>query len=90
MRVMERWSEDVMKTARRQRSSSPHHLIPPSQSGQGVVEYAVLMAVLVAALIGMTSYIQRSLAGRWREVGDTFGYGRQYEPGVTTVTTVRQ
>lgn len=54
--------------------------------GQGTVEYAVLIAVTVAALVGMSVYTKRALAGRWRAVGDTFGYGRQYEPGVTTVT----
>ena len=61
-----------------------------SSRGQGVIEYTILIAILVAVLVGMASYIQRSLAGKWRDVGDTFGSGRQYEPGVTAVTTVRQ
>lgn len=44
------------------------------------IEYAVLLAVVVAALIGMSVYTMRALSGRWRTVGDTFGYGRQYQP----------
>ena len=47
------------------------------------LEYVVLLVVGVAALLSMAIYLKRSLAGRWRQVGDTFGYGRQYEPGKT-------
>ena len=43
------------------------------------IEYAVLIAVVSAAVLGMSVYVQRALAGRWRSVGDTFGQGRQYE-----------
>lgn len=72
-------------------SSLPHPLTSSlSSRGQGITEYTVLIAVLIAALIGMMSYTQRSLMGKWREAGDTFGAGRQYEPGVTSVTTVRR
>ena len=42
------------------------------------IEYAVLVAVVVAALIGMAVYVKRALSGKWRSVGDTFGQGRQY------------
>lgn len=44
------------------------------------IEYALLIAVLVAALIGMSVYLRRSISGKWRTVADVFGYGRQYEP----------
>lgn len=43
------------------------------------IEYVVLIAVLAAALVGMSSYLKRSLCGKWKEVGDVFGFGRQYE-----------
>lgn len=43
------------------------------------IEYVVLISILVAALVAMAVYMKRSLCGKWREVGDTFGYGRQYE-----------
>lgn len=51
------------------------------------IEYAVLIAIVVAALVGMSVYIKRSLCGKWRQAGDTFGYGRQYDPSTTTAVT---
>jgi len=54
--------------------------------GQSAIEYTVLIAVAVAALLSLSIYTKRSLMGRWRSIGDTFGYGRQFEPGVTSVS----
>lgn len=54
--------------------------------GQSMIEYAVLVAVVIATLLGMSIYTKRALAGKWKSVGDTFGYGRQYDPHVTKVT----
>jgi hypothetical protein len=54
--------------------------------GSVSLEQAALMAVVVAAVVGMSVYSMRALCGRWRQVGDTFGFGRQYEPRVTQVT----
>lgn len=56
------------------------------KSGQSSLESAVLVAILAAALVGMSVYAKRALTGKWRQVGDAFGYGRQYEPGVTVVS----
>lgn len=50
------------------------------------IEYAILIAVVTAALIGMMVYMKRALCGKWRTSADTFGYGRQYEPGVTVIS----
>jgi len=44
------------------------------------IEYAALIAIVVAVLLGMSVYLKRSLSGKWRAVGDVFGYGKQYEP----------
>jgi len=55
----------------------------PFQKSFATVEYAFLIAVVVAALLGMSIYLKRGLSGRWRQVGDAFGHGRQYEPGLT-------
>lgn len=44
------------------------------------LEYAVLIAILVAALLGMSVYIKRAICGKMRGSADTFGYGRQYAP----------
>ncbi len=43
------------------------------------LEYATLIVIVAAAMIGMAIYVKRALSGRWRSVGDTFGYGKQYE-----------
>ncbi|MDP3723311.1 MAG: hypothetical protein Q8R91_07435 [Candidatus Omnitrophota bacterium] len=44
-----------------------------------------MIAILAAALVGVAVYAKRALAGKWRQVGDTFGFGRQYERCVTTI-----
>ncbi len=46
------------------------------------IEYAVLIVIVVATLIGMAVYFKRSLMGRWRGIGDSFGHGRQYKSGL--------
>lgn len=51
--------------------------------GSAVLEYAALIVVVVAGMLSMAIVMKRSLAGQWRGVGDSFGHGRQYEPGVT-------
>lgn len=51
----------------------------PRQAGEFSVEYATLVVVVAAALVGMSIYVKRALQGRWRAVGDVFGQGRQYE-----------
>ena len=48
--------------------------------GSFSLEYALLIAVVAAVLVGMGVYTKRALCGRWRQVGDSFGYGRQYQP----------
>ena len=49
------------------------------REGSFSLEYATLMIIVAAAMIGMAVYVKRALSGRWRSVGDTFGQGRQYE-----------
>ena len=56
--------------------------------GSLTIEYAILIAIVVAALIGMQDYVRRAICGRWRVAADTFGHGRQYEYGVTTIDGV--
>ena len=56
------------------------------QRGQSAIEYAALIGIVVAALVGMSVYTKRALMGKWRQAGDTFGHGRQFEPGRTAVT----
>jgi Flp pilus assembly pilin Flp len=51
-----------------------------TRTGTFSIEYAALIVILAAALLSMALYLKRSLSGRWRAVGDTFGFGRQYAP----------
>ena len=44
----------------------------------GVVEYAVMIAVVIAALLAMNIYIKRGVVGRLRGVVDSVG--EQYDP----------
>ena len=60
-----------------------HYLL--SSRGQTALEYAALIAIVSAALVGMSLYTRRALSGRWKTVGDAFGFGRQYERCVTKV-----
>ena len=53
--------------------------------GQMVLEYAVIIAVVAAVLIAMFVYTKNTVQGQYRQAGDVFGGGRQYEPGVTQV-----
>ena len=52
-------------------------------AGSTVLEYAFLIAIIISTLLVMSVYIKRNLQGKWRSVGDQFGSGRQYEPGVS-------
>lgn len=42
-----------------------------------VVEYSLLVAIVIAALLAMQVYVKRAVSGRWKEAGDVFGFGRQ-------------
>jgi len=44
-----------------------------------MIEYAVLIVVIIAALLGMQIYLKRAISGRWREAADSLGHGRQYQ-----------
>jgi Flp pilus assembly pilin Flp len=47
--------------------------------GFSALEYAVLVMIVVSGLIAMSSYLRRSLCGKWRQAADGFGFGRQYD-----------
>lgn len=59
-----------------------------NRKGQVVKEFAVLVAVIAAALLAMQTYVKRSLQGRLRSMGDQIS-SRQYEsPETTSQTTI--
>lgn len=54
--------------------------------GFSVIEYSLLIAIVAAGLIAAAVYLKRGIMGKWRQSGDTFGAGRQFDPETTAVT----
>ena len=52
--------------------------------GASTIEYTMMIVVLLAAIIVMQKYILRGFVGRWKATGDTYGFGRQFNPKKTT------
>jgi len=52
--------------------------------GQSVLEYAVIIAVVVSALLAVNIYMKRGLENRMRQSGDDVG--KQFAAGATQVT----
>ena len=48
-----------------------------------VIEYTLLVTMLLLTFIVMQKYVVRAISGRWKQVGDSFGFGRQYDPKKT-------
>lgn len=56
------------------------------KAGMSILEYSVLLAVVVIALLAVQVSLRRAISSRWKQAIDGgFGSGRQYEPGVTTI-----
>lgn len=54
--------------------------------GQSTVEYAVLLAIVASAIIGMQVYLKRGIQGRIRDLADQIS-ATQYEQGRTRSNT---
>ncbi len=52
-----------------------------NSGGQGTIEYAVLICILVAALISMKVYMQRGFEGKMKKSADQISGGTLYAPG---------
>ncbi|MFH1360153.1 MAG: hypothetical protein ABIJ41_03850 [Candidatus Omnitrophota bacterium] len=48
------------------------------------LEYTLLILVILGSLFLMQKHIVRGFAGRWKDTGDAFGGGKQYDPENTT------
>jgi hypothetical protein len=48
-----------------------------------IIEYAVLIIMFLAAILLMQKHIVRTFFGRWKDAGDTFSYGEQYDANTT-------
>jgi Flp pilus assembly pilin Flp len=56
---------------------------PRLLKGMSLIEYAMLVAVVAIAFIGMSVFLKRSVSGKWKQGIAIFGSGRQYEPHLT-------
>lgn len=56
-----------------------------NKRAQSTLEYGVVIAVIVAALVAMQVYIKRGVQGRLRQASDDVG--EQFSPGYTTGAT---
>ena len=73
-------------------------IVKSNRRGQSTAEYAVVIALVLGAVIGMQTYVKRAINARIQEGADrvlptTLGVRRQFEPGyatsdVTTLSTV--
>ena len=44
----------------------------------------VLVVIIISAFLVLRNYIQRGIYGMWGQAGQSFAYGRQYDPQKTT------
>ena len=54
-------------------------VINKNSKAMSTIEYSLLIAVIVAALVGIQIYVKRAVCARWQQAADTFGDGRQYD-----------
>ena len=45
-----------------------------------VMEYAMLIMIILLTFLSFQKYVLRAVSGKWKTVGDSFGFGRQYDP----------
>ena len=50
------------------------------KKGVHTTEYILVIVVVLGAFVAFQKYIFRGIAGKWRGVGDSYGFGRQYDP----------
>ena len=54
-----------------------------TKKGVSTVEYVMMTVAVLAAILIMRAFFIRGLGGRWKQAGDSIGFGRLYQPGVT-------
>ena len=52
----------------------------PHIKGIAIIEYLFLVLIIIATLIVMKHFITSSFGGHWKASGDSFGFGRRYDP----------
>lgn len=56
-----------------------------NNQAQSTLEYILLVAAVVAALIAMYGVINYSAMGKFKQSADSIGQGEQYQSGVTQI-----
>jgi len=65
----------------------PHKAHSSWKKAQQTFEYALLVAIVAGAVLGMQAYMKRGLQGRLKEIIDPLG--EDYDPENTTTWTTR-
>ena len=47
------------------------------------MEYLFFMTLVLFAILGLQKYMAHGMYGMWKRTGDSFGFGRQYDPNTT-------
>jgi Flp pilus assembly pilin Flp len=53
------------------------------KDGQSMIEFATLVVFILAAFLVFQKYLVRGFSGRWKQVGESLGQGRIYDPDKT-------
>ena len=56
--------------------------------GQAIIEYSALIAIFIAALVGMQIYLKRSFGGYFKQNTDRLSGGQQFSPQLSNYTQV--
>ena len=56
-----------------------------SRKAQLFLEYTIVIALLVAALVAMRVYLTGAIQEKYKQSADVFGEGEQYEKGRTNI-----
>ncbi len=59
-----------------------------TDKAQGIMEYALLICIFVAAVVAMQVYLKRSIQGRLKSGADELSGGAFYSPGATNANYV--
>lgn len=51
-----------------------------NRKGISILEYILLFIILISAFLIMKGPLQRALNGKWGQTGQSFAFGRQYDP----------
>ena len=54
-----------------------------NKKGLAVAEYIILFVIILSAFLMMRHYLQNGIYSSWGKAGQTFGFGRQFDPQKT-------